>query len=290
MKKNILIAFLLNFCFSVFELVGGLFTGSVAILSDSLHDLGDALSIGIAFFLEKKSTKAPDSTHTYGYLRYSVLGSVITTVILLVGSVFVIVGAVGRIFNPVAINYNGMIFFAVIGAVVNFAAAYITHGSSSLNEKAVNLHMLEDVLGWIVVLIGAVVMKFTDISVLDPMLSIGVAIFILINAVKNLLEVLDMFLMKTPKTSDMRKIKNTLLKIDGVLDVHHIHITSLDGNQNIATLHAVCEGDFKEIKHKIKHKMEHLGIAHTTVELESPDEHCSETECSPKPVEHHHHH
>ncbi len=288
MKKNILIAFILNLSFSVFEFVGGLFTGSVAILSDSLHDLGDALSIGIAFFLEKKSAKSPDSTHTYGYLRYSVLGSVITTVILLVGSVFVIVGAIGRILNPVTINYNGMIIFAVIGAIVNFAAAYITHGSHSLNEKAVNLHMLEDVLGWVVVLIGAVVMKFTHISVLDPLLSVAVAIFILINAIKNLNEVLNIFLQKTPV--DIEKIKKELCEIEGVLDAHHIHISSLDGNQNIATLHIVAKGDFKEIKHSVKHKMEHLGIFHTTVEMETEDEQCQEIMCFPKADHHHHHH
>ncbi len=291
MKNNILIAFILNLAFSLFELIGGVFTGSVAILSDSLHDLGDALSIGIAFFLEKKSGKKPDNIYTYGYLRYSVLGSVITTVILLVGSVLVITGAVGKILNPTHINYNGMIIFAVIGAVVNFVAAYVTHGSDSLNEKAVNLHMLEDVLGWVAVLIGAVIMKFTDISILDPLLSIGVAIFILINAIKNLIEVLNIFLQKNPV--DIEEIKKELMEIEGVLDAHHIHISSLDGNQNIATLHIVARGDFKEIKHKVKHKMEHLGIFHTTVEMETEDECCDDTFCMPKaehPHGHHHHH
>ncbi len=290
MKKNILIAFLLNLFFSVFELVGGLFTGSVAILSDSLHDLGDALSIGLAVILEKKSNKKPDKLYTYGYLRYSVLGSVITTVILIVGSVLVIIGAVNRLVSPTAINYDGMIIFAVIGAAVNLMAAFITHESDSLNEKAVNLHMLEDVLGWIVVLIGAVVMRFTDISVLDPLLSIGVSIFVLVSALKGLKEALDIFTMKTPTGIEIDKIKNELTEIEGVMDVHHIHISSLDGIQSIATMHIVAEGDFKEIKHKVKHKMEHLGITHTTVELETQDECCEEIHCSPKSEHHRHHH
>lgn len=290
MRKNILVAFCLNLAFSVFELVGGILTGSVAILSDSLHDLGDALSIGCAVILEKKSTKSPDSTHTYGYLRYSVLGSVITTVFLLVGSCLIIINSIKRILNPIEVNYNGMIIFAVIGAIVNLIAASVTHSGDSLNEKAVNLHMLEDVLGWIVVLIGAVVMKFTDISLLDPLLSIGVAVFILINAVKNLGEVLDIFLEKTPHNIRVDEIKNELMQIEGVLDAHHIHISSIDGTQNIATLHIVTNGDFKDIKHKVKHKMEHFGIGHTTVELETEDEHCHDTVCSPKSVHHHHHH
>ena len=125
-EKNILIAFILNLSFSIFEFIGGIFTGSVAILSDSVHDIGDAVSIGISYFLEKKSKKQPDKTYTYGYARFSVMGSVITTLILLFGSCAVIYNAVIRIFNPVEINYNGMIIFAVIGAVVNFLAAYFT--------------------------------------------------------------------------------------------------------------------------------------------------------------------
>ncbi len=293
MKNNIIIAFLLNLFFSVFELIGGIITGSVAILSDSLHDLGDALSIGIALYLEKKSQKAPDNRHTYGYLRYSVLGSVITTVILLVGSALVILSSISRILNPVKINYDGMIIFAVIGAIVNFIAAFVTHGSHSLNEKAVNLHMLEDVLGWIVVLIGAVVMKFTDVRVLDPLLSIGVAAFILISAIKNLNEVLNIFLEKTPKNIDINKIKNELESIDGVINTHHIHVSTLDGNQNIATLHIVTDKDFREIKHKVRHSLERFGISHTTIEPETADEKCEMTECKIEQHQvhgHHHHH
>ncbi|MBQ1996312.1 MAG: cation transporter, partial [Clostridia bacterium] len=166
-EKNILIAFLLNLTFSVFEFIGGLFTGSVAIISDSIHDLGDALSIGISFFLEKKSSLEPDDKYTYGYMRFSVLGSVITTVILLFGSLAVIYNAINRIISPAEINYDGMIIFAVIGATVNFIAAYFTKEGDSLNQKAVNLHMLEDVLGWVVVLVGAVIMRFTDLYIID---------------------------------------------------------------------------------------------------------------------------
>ena len=161
-QRNILIAFLLNFGFSIFELFGGIFTGSVAILSDAVHDVGDAASIGASYFLEKKSKKQPDEIYTYGYARYSVVGSVITTLILLVGSVLVVWNAVERILHPVEIDYNGMILFAVVGVVINFCAAFFTREGDSLNQKAVNLHMLEDVLGWLVVLIGAVVMRFTD--------------------------------------------------------------------------------------------------------------------------------
>ena len=157
-EKNIFIAFILNLSFAVFELFGGLFTGSVAIISDSIHDIGDAASIGISYFLEKKSKKQPDEKYTYGYMRFSVIGGVITTLILLLGSLIVIYNAVLRLISPTAINYDGMIIFAVVGVVVNFCAAFFTRHGDSINQKAVNLHMLEDVLGWIVVLAGAVVL------------------------------------------------------------------------------------------------------------------------------------
>ena len=149
-EKNIRIAFFLNLAFSIFELIGGLFTGSVAILSDALHDVADAASIGLSWLLEKKSQKRPDEHYTYGYGRFSVLGSVITTVILLAGSTVVISNAVERIMHPTAIRYDGMILFAIVGVCVNLAAAFVTREGDSLNQKAVNLHMLEDVLGWAV--------------------------------------------------------------------------------------------------------------------------------------------
>ena len=220
-ERNILIAFILNFAFSIFEFVGGFFTGSVAIVSDAVHDIGDAASISASYFLEKKSKKKPDEHYTYGYARYSVIGSVITTLILLVGSVLVVYNAILRIINPMPINYDGMILFAIIGAVVNFLAAFFTREGDSLNQKAVNLHMLEDVLGWLVVLVGAIIMRFTDISIIDPLMSIGVAVFIFINAFKNLKEAVDLFLEKTPHGIEIDEICEHLTHLKGVKDARH---------------------------------------------------------------------
>ena len=292
-EKNILIAFLLNLSFAVFEFVGGIFTGSVAIMSDALHDIGDAASIGLAFLLEKRSERQPDETYTYGYARYSVLGSIITTLILLVGSVVVICNAISRLITPKPIHYDGMIVFAVVGVCVNLGAAFFTRGGDSLNQKAVNLHMLEDVLGWGVVLAGAVVMRFTDIKVIDPTMSIGVAVVILINAVKNLMEILDLFLEKTPRSINMQEIREHIAEIDGVLDVHHIHIWSMDGKSNYATMHIVTNADHQEIKEKIREELREHGIIHATLELEGEDEHCHERHCHVEVSEthkHHHHH
>ena len=177
-ERNILIAFILNLAFSIFEFVGGIITGSVAIMSDAVHDIGDAASIGVSYLLEKKGEK------------YSLIGAFITTLTLLIGSSITIYNAIRRLFAPTEIHYEGMIVFAIVGVCVNLCAAFVTREGDSLNQKAVNLHMLEDVLGWIVVLIGAIVMRFTDFTLLDPIMSIGVSAFILINAIRNLKEII----------------------------------------------------------------------------------------------------
>ncbi len=292
-EKKILVAFILNLVFSVFEFFGGAFTGSVAIISDAVHDFGDAISIGISYFLEKKSNKKPDEKYTYGYARYSVIGSVITTLILMFGSVTVINNAINRIVKPAPINYNGMIFLAIIGVFVNFVAAFFTKDGDSLNQKAVNLHMLEDVLGWIVVLIGAIVMRFTDFALIDSIMSVCVAVFILINAIKNLKSAVDIFLEKTPYGIEVSEIKRHILEIDGVEDVHHIHIWSTDGQKNYATMHIVTNADTHCIKEKIRDELNEHGICHVTLELEAENECCHEIDCSVESVSnfaHHHHH
>ena len=295
-ERNILIAFILNFAFSIFEFIGGAITGSVAIISDAVHDIGDAMSIGLSYFLEKKSKKQPDDVYTYGYARYSVIGGVITIFVLIFGSVAVIYNAILRIQNPVEINYDGMIIFAIVGVVVNLLAAYFTREGDSINQKAVNLHMIEDVLGWVLVLLGAIVMKFTDITYIDPAMSIGVAVVILINAIKGLKEVVNLFMERLPAYLRIDEIKEHICALDGVEGVHHIHIWSMDNQNNYATMHVVCSGESKEIKRKIREELKEHGISHITLELEEVGEDCGEENCRIEyrdcegHTHHHHHH
>jgi len=294
-ERNILIAFLLNMSFSIFELVGGIFTNSVAIISDAVHDFGDSISIGISYFLEKKSKKKPDNKYTYGYTRYSILGAIITNTILITGSILVIVNAIKRIINPVEINYEGMIIFAVFGVIVNFLATQFTKEGDSLNQKAVNLHMLEDVLGWLVVLIGAIIIKFTEINIIDAIMSIGVAIFILVNALKSFKSIVDLFLEKIPNGIEIEELKEHIFEIKNVIGVHHIHVWSMDGFNNYATMHVVTDlKDTKELKNEIKEELKEHGISHTTIEIEEAGYECDETECTVdtehQHTHHHHHH
>ncbi len=293
-ERNILIAFILNLLFSVFEFAGGIITGSIAILSDAIHDIGDAASIGISYFLERKSKKQPDETYTYDYARYSILGGLITTLILLFGSIVMIYSAVTRLFVPTEIHYNGMILFAVVGLCVNLCAAFFTREGGSLNQKAVNLHMLEDVLGWGVVLVGSVVMRLTNCSALDPILSIGVSLFILIHAVKNLREIFHLILEKAPRNLEVAAIRDHIREIHGVCDVHHIHLWSLDGSNNFATLHIVTDEDPYKMKAAVQEELRRHGIGHITIEIESSTEHCHEKHCHIEGFGHsghcHHHH
>ncbi len=293
-QKNMYLAFLLNLFFSIFELLGGLMTSSVAILSDAIHDLGDAASIGFACLLEKKSTRAPDSTHTYGYGRYSALGGLLTSLILVVGSGVAIYGAIHRLLHPVPIRYDGMMILAAVGILVNAGAAHLTHRGKSLNQKAVNLHMLEDVLGWSVVLVGAVVMKFTDFTILDPLLSIGVAVFILIHAVGNLREALDLFLDRAPRGLTADDLRARVREVAGVTEVHHIHLRALSEQTCDATLHIVTEGNPQAVKASIRRRLAELEIHHVTIEVddvcETSANNCSIASVIPNHSHRHHRH
>ncbi|MBE7017480.1 MAG: cation transporter [Ruminococcaceae bacterium] len=289
-EKKILTAFILNLAFSIFEFFGGMFTGSVAIISDALHDLGDAASIGLAFFLEKKSRSQPDEKYTYGYGRLSVLGGVITYLILLLGSLIVIYNAIHRIINPVPVNYGGMIIFAIIGLAVNFAAALITSHGQSHNQRAVSLHMLEDVLGWAAVLLGAIIMRFTDFVIIDPLMSLAIALFIGFNAARNLKDAISLFLEKSPDGICIDGLRDKLCEIEGIIDVHHIHIWSIDGVNNYATMHIVAGIEPHLCKSLVRSRLKELGISHSTLELETEDENCSDKVCHIEQTESHGHH
>lgn len=270
--KKILIAFILNILFAIIEFIGGIVTGSIAILSDAVHDIGDSLSIGISYIMERLSVRSENHKYTYGYRRYSLLGGLITLTILLLGTLFVIINAFSRLFNPIVVNYDGMIILALVGCAMNFAAGMITH-SNSINQKAVSLHLFEDMFGWITVLIGAIIIKFTQWYFIDPILSIGVSIFIGIHAVKGLLEIIDVFLIKTPKNINVDYIKQSLLIIPGIKDVHSIRIWSIDNENHVATLHVVAQYS-PTLKQIIRNVLEKHNIYNSTIEFEKTDEVC----------------
>lgn len=267
--RNILIAFILNLSFSLLEIIGGFITNSISILSGAVHDLADAASIGISYYLEKKSKHKPNYKYTYGYVRYSTLAAFITTIILISGSLLVIYNAINRLFNPIDINYDGMIIIALIGILFNIIAVYKTKGGHSLNQEAVNLHLLQDALSWIIVLIGSILIKFTKINYIDSIMSLVISIYIIIHSLKHLKIILDLFLEKTPNNVNIRKIKKELLENKNINSIDHIHVWSLDGYHNYATLHAIINNDEVEnMKEYIKDYLKKENISHSTIEIE----------------------
>lgn len=282
---NIRLAFFLNFVFAIIELVGGMLTNSVAILSDALHDFGDSVSLGIAWYLQKLSTKKRDRYYSYGYKRFSLLGAVFISVILLVGSVFVIKESVERIMDPQEPNAKGMFILAIFGVLINGAAVLRLKKGSSLNERAVSLHMLEDVLGWIAVLIVSIVMMFVDLPILDPLLSIGISLWILSNIYKNLKDTFRIFLQQVPQNIDLPALKSRIETLPGVVSMHDIHLWTLDGEENIITLHAVVSAGtpperIQELKQTIRRYCYEADIHHATIEIESENESCGMDDCN----------
>lgn len=296
--KNIKTAFFLNLFFSMIELVGGIVTNSISIISDSVHDFGDAISIAIAWVLEKKSEKEPDKKYTYGYARYSVLGALIASVILVIGSVVMLYNAIPRIIRPEEVNYDGVLILAILGLAVNGFGAYKTAKGNSLNERTISLHLLEDVLNWAAVLAVGVIMKIFDLPILDPILSIGIVIFILMHVVTNIREIFAIFLEKTPEDVDIDEIGKELLKNQSIEDVHHMHVWSADGVNKYITIHVQVDDETDnnkiiEIKKDIRHRLEHCEINHATIEIEFASEECEEQECKrieETPKEHKHYH
>ena len=277
--KNLGIAFFLNLGFAVIEIVGGIWTNSVAIISDAVHDFGDAFSIGVSYFLERYSRKKRTVTFTYGYKRFSTLGALINSIVLLVGSIFVFMETIPRLFYPAEVNYSGMMWLAVVGLVVNGGAALRLMRGNSISQRAVMLHLLEDVLGWVAVLIGSVIIRYTGWYFIDPLLSVCIGVFILTNVCRNLYTIFRILLQATPEHMPEDKIKAILLEVPNVKDVHDLHVWTLDGERNIASAHLIVADDISRadairVKHDAVDRLKEAGIDHLTVEIEFEGEGC----------------
>lgn len=274
---DLLLAFLLNLGFALVEVVGGVLTNSIAILSDALHDLGDSISLGLAWVLARYATKGSDQRYSYGYRRFSLLGALINSVILVGGSLFVLSEAVKRLQAPEPFEASGVVVLAVIGLVVNGIAALRLRGSRQLNTQVIGWHLLEDVLGWAAVLIVGIVSLFADLPILDPLLSILITLYILAHALDNLRKSLALFLQAVPPDIDIGDVEQRLRAVDGVQATHHTHLWSLDGEHNVLTTHLVIPPDttkeaLQRIKRESREALKDLHLEHLTIELEFSDE------------------
>lgn len=265
--------------FTLIEFAGGLLTNSTAIMADAVHDLGDCLAIGLAWWLQTFSNKAANRTYTYGFRRFSLLGALINGAILAVGSVWVLSLAIPRLREPVMPHAEGMLYLALLGVVVNGYAAYRLSKGKTLNERALNWHLLEDALGWIAVLIVAVMLHFVHWPILDPLLSIVFTLFIAFNVFRVLKTTVGVFFQATPDDRVYAQVNERLAQLDEVSGVHGVHLWSLDGERHVLTVHVLLavELDAKQLrrmKSQVADALEDFNLEHTTVEFEFPGESC----------------
>lgn len=275
-SKNILTAFFLNAGFAIIELVGGYLTNSVAIYSDALHDFGDSLALLFAYFSEKLSHKKADEHYTFGYRRFSILSALVSGVILLSGSSFVIYESISRIVNPEPVVAEGMIGLAVLGILVNSYAAYRMSNEEGVNSKMVKLHLLEDLLGWIAVLVVSVILLFKPWYILDSIISLFISTIIIRGVYKNLIRVGSIFLQKFPRDLEMSKIREEILKVGKVQDLHALKGWSLDGESHYLCFHVSLPAmttisEVDQIKLKIKSILSSYSVETSTIEFEGID-------------------
>jgi cobalt-zinc-cadmium efflux system protein len=274
-EKNIAFAFFLNFSFTIIEIVGGLYTNSIAVLSDALHDMGDSLSLGLAWYFQKLAQKGSSKEFSFGYSRFNTLGAFINALVLVVGSIIILSEAIPRLWSTPQPDAKGMMIMAALGILVNGLAVWrLKLGAKSLNEEILTWHLLEDVFGWVAVLIGSIFMNFYDVPILDPLLSIGITLLVLFNVIKKLIRAVKIFLQATPEDIKPEEIAKKLELIEGVNHARHAHVWTLDGMYHILTIHIKTDGDkkvneLKPIKDKVRNALAELGIEHATIEFES---------------------
>ncbi|MFP5384063.1 MAG: cation diffusion facilitator family transporter [Gammaproteobacteria bacterium] len=283
-SRAIGIAFFLNLAFTLVEIVGGLLTNSVAILADALHDLGDSLALGLSWLLARVARREADAKFSYGYQRFSLLGALVNSVVLLAGSAFILIEAVPRLWAPQMPHAQGMFWLAILGVVVNGVAAWRLRRSGTLNAQAMGWHLLEDVLGWVAVLIVSVVLMFVDWPILDPLLSVVFTLFILLNVLRTLRATVAVFLQAVPDGHLIPEIEESLLEEAAVSAVHHSHLWTLDGERHVFTAHLVAtralDGEaMLALKARIEQRLAAYGFAHTTIEIEQPGESCRDRCC-----------
>lgn len=276
---NLQVAFLLNLAFTVIEVVGGLWTNSVAILSDAVHDLGDSMSLGLAWYFDRLSRRERTARHTYGYRRYALLGGLITGLVLIVGLGFILWNAVARLIAPQQVNAPGMMVLAVVGVLFNGAAVLKVRRGSSLTEQVVSWHLLEDTLGWIAVLIGAGVMAVWDLPLIDPLLSVGISLFVLWNVVRNLRKVFNVFIQMVPEAFHLDAFERTVLTHPKVLSIHHTHCWTVDGEVHVLTTHLVLDRsatreEMIAAKSLVRSLLDADVFEHVTVDVELEGELC----------------
>lgn len=270
-QRNIFVVFFLNLFFAIAEFFFGTLFNSQAILSDAVHDLGDAMSIGLAYFFEKISNRGASSEYSYGYRRFSLLGAFVTSVVLIIGGILIMIRSIPELLNPQPVNHQGVFWVAIGAIIINGFSVWLMSRGASANEKLLNIHLFEDLFGWISVLLMSIVLNYTDWYILDPLLSIGIAFWILYMTIPEFFRISKIFLQAVPSTIDPEKLKENIQELEHVQALSHFHIWSTDGNEHMMSLTVTtgskAEGVVEKIKQDIRKVVLEYHISHITIEV-----------------------
>ena len=270
-KYTVWVAFFLNLSYAIVEFIAGGIFGSSAVLADSVHDLGDAIAIGISALLETISNREEDRHYTLGYKRFSLLGALVTAVILITGSILVILENIAKIFHPQSVNDEGIFWLGIIAITINVLASLVIRKGQTKNESILSLHFLEDTLGWVAVILMAIVLRFTDWYILDPLLSIAISFFILSKALPRFWSTLKIFLDAVPEGVDIQKIKTDLAELDHVASINQLNLWTMDGLEKNAIVH-VCLKEMEHMetcKESIRIFLKNCGFQNITIEVDA---------------------
>ena len=269
-KGTVWLVFLLNSVFAMIEFISGGIFHSSAVLADAVHDTGDALAIGLSALLESISNREEDSRYTLGYKRFSLLGALVTAVILMTGSMMVFLENISKLFHPQVVTSQGMLWIGVIAIVINVIASLIVEKGKTKNESILSLHFLEDTLGWLAVILMAIILRFTDWYILDPLLSLAISLFILSKAIPRFWSTIKIFLDAVPEGVDIQKIKSDLEQLDHVSSVNQLNLWTMDGLEKNAIIH-VCLEHVKHMevcKESIRTILKDCGFQNVTIEVD----------------------
>lgn len=272
--QNFLLVTILNLTITVVEILGGLFSGSLALLSDAFHNLGDSFSIVLGYVAQLISRRPESRQRTFGYRRAEILSALTNGIFLIVVAVFLIIEACRRFAHPQHVNGSIMLWVAIVGLVANFASAWLLHRGSheSLNIKATYLHVLSDALASFAVIIGAIILMFVNVEWLDPLLTIAVSLYISYEAWPIITQTIGILMQSAPDL-DFIGINEDIVHIPGVTGVHHVHAWQIDEHRIIFSAHINCDNMmlsdvdkiYDEISQLLKNK---YGICHITLQAE----------------------
>jgi len=278
-----IVGIVLNFLFVVIEVIVGLFIHSLSLLSDAGHNLADVGALALSLLAYRLLKVKPNEHYTYGYRKTSILVALFNSVVLLVSIGAILFQALHRLFHPEPLPGTTIAIVAGIGIVINAATAvlFLKDKDKDLNIKSAYLHLLSDAIVSIALVVGGIIIYYTNMFWIDSVLSIIIAIVIFLSTWSLLKNSLRLSLDAVPENINMKDIRATALKVSGVIDLHHIHIWAISTTENALTAHLVLSRNTtaeqeQKIKHELKHVLQHKKIHHITLETERDNEPCEE--------------